>query len=142
MAFWLFKSEPGAWSWEDQKARGKAGQEWDGVRKYQARNNMRLMKIGDRGFFYHSVDEKRIVGIVEVCALAHPDSSTDDERWECVDIRSVCDVPKPVSLADVKAEPKLAEMALAANTRLSVQPVTEREWAIVCRMGGLDPKKI
>lgn len=142
MAFWLFKSEPGAWSWEDQKARGKAGQEWDGVRNYQARNNMRLMKIGDRGFFYHSVDEKRIVGIVEVCALAHPDSSTDDERWECVDIRSVCDVPKPVSLADVKAEPKLAEMALAANTRLSVQPVTEREWAIVCRMGGLDPKKI
>ena len=133
MAFWLFKSEPGAWSWEDQKARGKAGQEWDGVRNYQARNNMRLMKIGDRGFFYHSVDEKRIVGIVEVCALAHPDSSTDDERWECVDIRSVCDVPKPVSLADVKAEPKLAEMALAANTRLSVQPVTEREWAIVCR---------
>jgi len=142
MAFWLFKSEPGAWSWDDQKAKGKAGQEWDGVRNYQARNNMRLMKIGDRGFFYHSVDEKRIVGIVEVCALAHHDSSTDDERWECVDIRSVCDVPDPVTLADVKAEPKLAEMALAANTRLSVQPVTEREWAIVCKMGGLDPKKI
>jgi len=142
MAFWLFKSEPGAWSWEDQKAKGKAGQEWDGVRNYQARNNMRLMKIGDRGFFYHSVDEKRIVGIVEVCKLAHPDSSTDDDRWECVDIKAVCDVPDPVSLADVKAEPKLAEMALAANTRLSVQPVTDREWAIVCRMGGLDPKKI
>jgi predicted RNA-binding protein with PUA-like domain len=142
MAFWLFKSEPGAWSWEDQKAKGEAGQEWDGVRNYQARNNMRLMKIGDRGFFYHSVDEKRIVGIVEVCALAHPDSTTDDERWECVDIKAVCDVPDPISLADVKSEPKLAEMALAANTRLSVQPVTDREWAIVCRMGGLDPKKI
>ena len=122
MAFWLFKSEPGAWSWEDQKAKGKAGQEWDGVRNYQARNNMRLMKIGDRGFFYHSVDEKRIVGIVEVCALAHPDSTTDDERWECVDIKAVCDVPDPVTLADVKAEPKLAEMALAG--RSSITPVS------------------
>ncbi len=142
MAFWLFKSEPGSWSWEDQKAKGKAGQEWDGVRNYQARNNMREMKVGDRGFFYHSVDEKRIVGIVEVCKTAHPDSTTDDERWECVDIRAVCDVPNPVTLADVKAEPKLAEMALVANTRLSVQPVTDSEWAIVCRMGGVDPKKI
>jgi len=142
MAFWLFKSEPGSWSWEDQKAKGKAGQEWDGVRNYQARNNMREMKVGDRGFFYHSVDEKRIVGIVEVCKTVHPDSTTDDERWECVDIRAVCDVPNPVTLADVKAEPKLAEMALVANTRLSVQPVTDSEWAIVCRMGGLDPKKI
>lgn len=142
MAFWLFKSEPGAWSFEDQKAKGEAGQEWDGVRNYQARNNMRLMKIGDRGFFYHSVDEKRIVGIVEVCALAHHDSTTDDERWECVDIKAVCDVPEPVTLAQVKAEPKLAKMALAANTRLSVQPVTNREWAIVCKMGGLDPNKI
>ncbi|HSM41439.1 MAG TPA: EVE domain-containing protein [Afifellaceae bacterium] len=142
MAFWLFKSEPGSWSWEDQKAKGKAGQEWDGVRNYQARNNMREMKVGDRGFFYHSVDEKRIVGIVEVCKTVHPDSTTDDERWECVDIRAVCDVPQTVTLADVKAEPKLAEMALVANTRLSVQPVTDSEWAIVCRMGGLDPKKI
>lgn len=142
MAFWLFKSEPGAWSWEDQKAKGEAGQEWDGVRNYQARNNMRLMKIGDRGFFYHSIDEKSVVGIVEVCALVHPDSSTDDERWECVDIKAVCDVPNPVSLADVKASPKLEKMALVANTRLSVQPVTAGEWAIVCRMGGLDPKKI
>ncbi len=142
MAFWLFKSEPGAWSWDDQKAKGEAGQEWDGVRNYQARNNMRLMKIGDRGYFYHSVDEKRIVGIVEVCALAHHDSTTEDERWECVDIKAVCDVPDPVTLADVKAEPKLEKMALVANTRLSVQPVTAGEWAIVCRMGGLDPKKI
>ncbi len=115
MAFWLFKSEPGSWSWEDQKAKGKAGQEWDGVRNYQARNNMREMKVGDRGFFYHSVDEKRIVGIVEVCKTAHPDSTTDDERWECVDIRAVCDVPNTVTLADVKAEPKLAGMALVAD---------------------------
>lgn len=142
MAFWLFKSEPGAWSWEDQKAAGKDGAEWDGIRNYQARNNMREMKIGDRGFFYHSVDEKRIVGIVEVCALVHPDSTTDDERWECVDIRAVSDVPQPVTLAQVKAEPKLADMALVTNTRLSVQPVKASEWAIVCRMGGLDPKKI
>ena len=142
MAYWLFKSEPGTWSWEDQKAVGDAGEEWDGIRNYQARNNMREMKIGDRGFFYHSVDEKRVVGIVEVCAEIHPDSTTDDERWECVDVKAVCDMPEPVTLAAVKAEPKLAKMALVTNTRLSVQPVTSAEWAAVCRMGGLDPKKI
>jgi predicted RNA-binding protein with PUA-like domain len=142
MAYWLFKSEPGAWSWDDQKAAGKAGTEWDGIRNYQARNNMREMKIGDRGFFYHSVDEKRIVGIVEICAGIHPDSTTDDERWECVDIRAVCDMPEPVTLAQIKAETKLAEMALVKNTRLSVQPVTKAEWSAVCKLGGLDPNSI
>ena len=142
MAYWLFKSEPGAWSWEDQKAAGDRGEEWDGIRNYQARNNMREMKLGDRGFFYHSVDEKRVVGIIEVCAEIHPDSTTDDERWECVDVKAVCDVPEPVTLAQIKAEPKLAEMVLVKNTRLSVQPVTRAEWSAVCRLGGLDPKKI
>ena len=142
MAYWLFKSEPGTWSWQDQKAAGDKGTEWDGIRNYQARNNMREMKIGDRGFFYHSVDEKRIVGIIEVCAEIHPDSTTDDERWECVDVKAVCDVPQTVTLAQIKAEPKLAEMALVKNTRLSVQPVTRAEWSAVCKMGGLDPKKI
>ncbi|MEX0347509.1 MAG: EVE domain-containing protein [Rhizobiaceae bacterium] len=137
MAYWLFKSEPGAWSWDDQKATGDAGQEWDGVRNYQARNNMREMKIGDRGFFYHSVKETSVVGIVEVCALAHPDSTTDDERWECVDIRAVEDVPNPVTLADIRANPKLADMVLVNNSRLSVQPVTAAEWKEICRMGGL-----
>jgi predicted RNA-binding protein with PUA-like domain len=136
MAYWLFKSEPETWSWEMQKARGAAGEEWDGVRNYLARNNMRAMALGDRGFFYHSVKEKRIVGIVEVCREIHPDSTTDDPRWECVDIRAVADMPEPVTLEQVKAEPRLAEMALVRTSRLSVQPVTEEEWRIVCAMGG------
>ena len=139
MAYWLFKSEPSSWSWEMQKARGDKGEEWDGVRNYQARNNMRQMKLGDLGFFYHSVKETSVVGIVEVCALIHPDSTTDDPRWECVDIRAVRDMPKPVSLNDIKANPKLKDMVLVNNSRLSVQPVSEAEWQEVCRMGGLDP---
>ncbi|EKF18932.1 EVE domain-containing protein [Nitratireductor pacificus] len=138
MAYWLFKSEPTSWSWEMQKKKGDAGQEWDGVRNYQARNNMREMKIGDLGFFYHSVKETSVVGIVEVCALAHHDSTTDDPRWECVDIRAVKDVPNPVTLADIKANPKLSEMILVNNSRLSVQPVSKAEWTEICRMGGLD----
>jgi predicted RNA-binding protein with PUA-like domain len=102
---------------------------------------MRAMKIGDKGFFYHSNEGKEVVGIAEVCALAHPDTTTDDPRWECVDIRAVKDVPKPPTLADIKANPKLSEMALVRLGRLSVQPVTPAEWAEVCRMGGLDPAK-
>ena len=137
MAYWLFKSEPAAWSWDQQKAAGVAGTEWTGVRNYLARNNMRAMKIGDRGFFYHSNDGKEIVGIVEVARLAHPDSTADNPTWECVDIRAVRDMPTPVTLAAVKANPKLAEMALVTSMRLSVQPVTEAEWAEICRMGGL-----
>ena len=89
MAYWLFKSEPNIWGWDDQVAKGDEGEEWDGVRNYQARNNMRAMKIGDRGFFYHSIDEKRVVGVVEVIAEAHPDSKADDDRWECVDIKAI-----------------------------------------------------
>lgn len=136
MAYWLFKSEPNAWSWDDQVARGAAGEEWDGVRNYQARNNMRAMKLGDLGFFYHSVNEKRIVGIVEVSAEAHPDSTTEDARWECVDIRAVRPVANPVTLEMCKAEPRLAEMVLVNNTRLSVQPVTEAEWRVVLELAG------
>lgn len=136
MAFWLFKSEPDVWSWDDQVARGPAGQEWDGVRNYQARNNMRAMALGDLGFFYHSNAERAVVGVVEVAALAHPDSSTEDPRWACVDIRAVGPVPRPVSLEACKAEPRLAGMALVTNSRLSVQPVTADEWAVVCEMGG------
>jgi predicted RNA-binding protein with PUA-like domain len=128
MAYWLFKSEPETWSWDQQKAKGKAGEPWDGVRNYQARNNMREMKLGDLGFFYHSGAERAIVGIVEVAAEAHPDPSTDDPRWECVDIRAVQDLPKPVSLDEVKDEPRLADMVLVKNSRLSVQPVSEQEW--------------
>lgn len=137
--YWLFKSEPFKWSWEMQKAKGEEGEEWNGVRNYLARNNMRAMKIGDKGFFYHSNEGLDVVGVVEVCALSHPDSSAEgDARWDCVDIKAVCDVPKPVSLKDVKANPALAQMALVTSMRLSVQPVTEAEYDEVCRMGGLE----
>jgi len=137
MAYWLFKSEPSTWSWDDQTARADKGEEWDGVRNYQARNNMRLMQIGDRGFFYHSQSEKAVVGIVEVIATSHPDSTTDDPRWDCVDIKAVAPLPKPVTLQMCKAHPDLTEMALVRNTRLSVQPVTASEWAVVCGMAGI-----
>ena len=139
MAFWLFKSEPNTWSWDQQVAKGDVGEEWDGVRNYQARNNMRAMQIGDRGFFYHSLSEKAIVGIVEVIAEAHPDSTTDDARWECVDIKAVKPVQTPVTLEMCKAEPRLSEMVLVNNTRLSVQPVLDTEWNLVCEMAGVDP---
>jgi len=139
MAYWLFKSEPSTWSWQDQLAKGTEGEEWDGVRNYQARNHMRSMKLGDRGFFYHSQKEKAVVGIVEVCAEAHPDSTTDDARWECVDIRAIESFRIPVTLAMCKADPRLSDMVLVNNTRLSVQPVTEAEWAVVKTMGGVNP---
>lgn len=135
MRYWLFKSEPSTWGWEDQKAKGDAGEEWDGVRNYQARNHMRDMAVGDLGFFYHSQKEKSVVGIVEVVAEAHPDSTTDDNRWECVDIKAIKDVPEPVSLEQIKATDALSEMVLVKNTRLSVQPVTEDEWMLICQMG-------
>jgi predicted RNA-binding protein with PUA-like domain len=134
MAYWLFKSEPDTWSWDDQVAKGAAGEEWHGVRNYQARNNMRAMQLGDLGFFYHSRQGLEIVGIVEVCALAHPDSTTEDPRWECVDIRAMRPLAKPVTLESIKADSVLSEMVLVKNSRLSVQPVTPREWARICEM--------
>lgn len=137
MRYWLFKSEPDTWSWDDQVAKGDAGEEWDGVRNYQARNFMRDMSVGDLGFFYHSQKTREIVGVVEVCAEAHPDSTTDDTRWECVDIKAVKPVPRPVTLDTIKATPELADMVLVKNSRLSVQPVTEAEWALLCKMGGV-----
>ncbi len=137
MAYWLFKSEPSTWGWQNQVAKGDVGEEWDGVRNYQARNNMRLMQLGDLGFFYHSQKEKAVVGIVEVCALAHPDSTTDDQRWECVDIKAVKALANPVTLEMCKAEPRLTDMVLVNNTRLSVQPVREAEWDVICALGGL-----
>jgi predicted RNA-binding protein with PUA-like domain len=137
MAYWLFKSEPDTWSWDQQKKKGKTGEEWTGVRNYQARNNMRAMQIGDQGFFYHSNEGREIVGIVEVCKLVHPDSTADEPAWECVDIRAVKDVPKPVSLDVIKKDKALAKMMLVVNSRLSVQPVTDAEWTHICKMGGL-----
>ncbi|MDF3415031.1 EVE domain-containing protein [Sulfitobacter sp. M57] len=139
MAYWLFKSEPNTWGWDNQQAKGDAGEEWDGVRNYQARNFMREMKVGDLGFFYHSLKEKSVVGIVEVIAEAHPDSKTDDPRWECVDIKAVRPFVKPVTLDQIKGEERLAEMVLVRNSRLSVQPVSDAEWQLVCTMGQTKP---
>ena len=134
--YWLFKSEPDTWSWDQQKAKGKSGEEWTGVRNYQARNFMRSMKIGDMGFFYHSNEGREVVGIVEVCKLAHRDSTSDVDAWECVDIRAVADVPRHVTLDEIKADPKLKGMVLVTNSRLSVQPVSEAEFKHICKLGG------
>ncbi len=138
MRYWLFKSEPSTWSWDQQFAKGDAGEEWDGVRNYQARNFMRDMALGDRGFFYHSQKEKAVVGIVEVCAEAHPDSTTDDDRWDCVDIKAVRPFEAPVTLDQIKADPRLTEMVLVKNSRLSVQPVTDEEWQAICGLGATE----
>lgn len=140
MAYWLFKSEPSAWSWDQQVKAGAKGAEWDGVRNYQARNTMRAMKKGDLAFFYHSVGDREVVGIVKVVAEAHPDSTDGSGTWECVDVAAVMPIPKPVSLDTIKTEPTLEDMVLVKNARLSVQPVTAAEWKRICRMGGLkDP---
>ena len=140
MAYWLFKSEPDAWSWEAQKKEGAKGAEWDGVRNYQARKVMRAMKKGDLGFFYHSGEERRIVGVVKVVAEAHPDSTDGTGVWECVDVAAVTDVPNPVTLAKIKATKPLKDMVLVNNSRLSVQPVSAEEWSIISRLAGLEKK--
>ncbi|WP_342640397.1 EVE domain-containing protein [Rhodoligotrophos ferricapiens] len=140
MAYWLFKTEPGSWSWEDQKRKGAAGEPWTGVRNFLARKHMMSMKVGDLGFFYHSVEEKRIVGIVRVSAEAHPDHTAPDGKWQCVDVVAVCDVPSPVTLDQIKNDPRLQDMILVKNSRLSVQPVTDREWEIICELGAVSPK--
>ena len=124
------------------KAKGAKGESWDGVRNYLARNNMRAMKIGDRGFFYHSNEGKEIVGICEVIALAHPEAKDDTGTWECVDVKAVADMPRPVTLTGVKANLKLSKMSLVTSMRLSVQPVQPDEWQEVCRMGGLNLKSL
>ncbi|WP_108483758.1 EVE domain-containing protein [Oceaniglobus ichthyenteri] len=136
MRYWLFKSEPSEWSWDMQVAKGDAGEEWDGVRNYQARNFMRDMAVGDLAFFYHSQTEKAVVGVVEVIAEAHPDSTADDDRWDCVDIKAIAPFPTPVTLDMCKDDPRLSDMALVNNPRLSVQPVSDAEWAVVCELGG------
>ena len=134
MNYWLMKSEPDVFSYDDLVRKGKA--EWDGVRNFTARNHMRAMKKGERGFFYHSGDEKAVVGIVEVVREAHPDSTDGEGKWECVDIAAVEPLPNPVTLAAVKADAALADMALVKFSRLSVQPVSEAEWLRVRRLGG------
>jgi predicted RNA-binding protein with PUA-like domain len=135
IAYWLFKSEPGAWSWEDQV--GVESEPWDGVRNHQANNNMKAMKIGDRGFFYHSVNEKRIVGIVEVVKEHYPDHTDASGRFGMVDVKALMPVETPVTLADIKADPRLQNMALVRQGRLSVTPVTADEWKIICAKAGV-----
>ena len=137
MAYWLFKTEPSTWSWDDQVKKGV--EHWDGVRNYQANNNMKAMKVGDLGFFYHSVNEKQIVGIVEIVREHYPDHTDESGRFGMVDIKTVKPVETPVSLADCKSNPKLEKMILVNNSRLSVQPVTTAEWKEVCRMAGVNP---
>jgi predicted RNA-binding protein with PUA-like domain len=135
MAFWLLKSEPDDWSWTEQVAKGREGAEWTGIRNFSAQNSLRAMKKGERAFFYHTGKERAIVGIVKVIAEAHPDST--DPAWRAVDVDAVQQLPIPVGLDRIKANQRLAGMALVRLPRLSVQPVTDAEWRIVCQMGGL-----
>jgi predicted RNA-binding protein with PUA-like domain len=137
MPHWLMKTEPEEFSWDMQVKRGAKGEPWSGVRNFMARSNMKKMKRGEHAFFYHTGDEKQVVGIVEVIKEAYPDPTDEKGVFVCVDVKAVEPFPKPVTLADVKAEPKLKDMILARQPRLSVQPVTDAEWAIVCRMGGM-----
>ena len=138
MAYWLVKSEPGTWSWDDQVKKGAKGEVWSGIRNHQAKLYLMKMRKGDRAFFYHSNVGKAAVGVVEIIRAAYPDpTAKPGEPWVAVDIKAVEPLRKPVSIDDVKAEPKLKAMVLINNSRLSVQPVTDAEWKIVCAMGGL-----
>jgi predicted RNA-binding protein with PUA-like domain len=137
MAYWLFKSEAETWSWDQQKKNGAKGEPWSGVRNHQAKLNMMAMKHGDLGFFYHSGDERRIVGIVEVIGEYRPDPTDETGKFGLVVVKAVRDLPKPVTLTDAKANAKLKDMVLVKFSRLSVQPVTPEEWKIVCAMGGV-----
>ncbi|HEY1943432.1 MAG TPA: EVE domain-containing protein [Roseiarcus sp.] len=137
MAHWLFKSEPSVWSFDTQVAEGEKGTSWNGVRNHSAKLNMMAMKVGERAFFYHSNEGKAIVGIVEVIKPYYPDPTDASGKFGMVDIKAVRAIPRPVTLEAAKAEKRLAKMALVANSRLSVQPVTDEEWDIVCEMGGL-----
>ena len=137
MAYWLLKTEPETWSWENQKKRGDKGETWNGVRNFQAAKNMKTMKRGDLGFFYHSGEERRIVGIVEVIREYHPDPTDQTGRFGMVDVKAVKEFVNPVTLAEIKSDPKLQDMVLVRNSRLSVQPVKPNEWQIICRAGGV-----
>jgi len=135
MNFWLMKSEPSSWSWQDQIDRGDLGEGWDGVRNHQASNNMKAMQIGDLAFFYHSVNEKQIVGIVEVIALYHPDPTDASGRFGMVTVKAVKSMSKPVTLADIKEDERLQDMALVRQARLSVTPVSKDQWDIIMAKG-------
>jgi predicted RNA-binding protein with PUA-like domain len=138
VAYWLYKSEPSKWSWDDQVAAGEAGTHWNGVRNHLAKKHLQAMRVGDQGFFYHSNEGKAVVGIVEVIKPFYPDETDETGRFGMVDLKAVESMRSPVTLEAIKAQPQLADMALIRNSRLSVQPVTEAEWTIVRRLGGLD----
>ncbi|HEV2602957.1 MAG TPA: EVE domain-containing protein [Microvirga sp.] len=137
MAYWLFKSEPSTWSWDQQVAAGDGGTFWNGVRNHSAKLNLMAMKAGDQGFFYHSNEGKAVVGLVEVIREYYPDHTDETGKFGMVDVKAVKALPNPVSLDAIKGEPRLKSMILVNNSRLSVQPVTDAEWAVICRMGGL-----
>jgi predicted RNA-binding protein with PUA-like domain len=137
MAYWLVKSEPETWSWDQQVKKGAKGDAWTGVRNHQAKAHLKAMKKGERGFFYHSGGEKAVVGIIEVIREAYPDPTDKTGTFVCVDLKAIEPLKQPVSLADIKAESTLAEMVLVKNSRLSVQPVSAAEWKQVCKMGGI-----
>ena len=135
MAYWLLKSEPDDWSWAEQVAKGREGAEWTGIRNFSAQNHLRAMKKGEKAFFYHTGKERAVVGIVKVIAEAHADST--DAAWRAIDVAAVRPLPTPVTLAQIKADKRLRDMALVRISRLSVQPVTDDEWKIVCTLGNL-----
>ena len=137
MNYWLFKSEPSNWSWDDQQEAGKKGEGWDGVRNYQASNNMKNMKVGDYGFFYHSVKEKSIVGVVEVIKEYHPDPTDKTNRFGMVRVRALTSLPVPVTLSQIKENKTLREFQMLKQTRLSVVPVSKKEWNEICKIANL-----
>jgi len=137
MAYWLVKSEPSVWSWEQQVAAGPKGTHWNGVRNHLAKKHLMSMQLGEQAFFYHSNEGKEIVGVVEVIRLFYPDPSDESGKFGMVDFRALKPLKKPVTLAQVKSAPELEKMSLVTSMRLSVQPVTDEEWRVVCRMGGL-----
>lgn len=136
--YWLIKTEPSAWSWQDQVKAGKKGTAWSGVRNHLAKKNLMEMQKGDRCFFYHTGDDKEIVGICEVTKAHYPDpTAAVSEPWIVVDVAAAKPLPSAVTLAVIKAKPELTDMVLVKSARLSVQPVTKKEWDMICRMGGL-----
>lgn len=137
MGYWLVKSEPETWSWDEHVKKGAKGDAWTGVRNHQAKTHLKNMKKGDRVFFYHSGDGKEIVGVSEVVKEAYPDTTAKEDGWVCVDLKAVAPVKTPVTLTAIKAEKKLADMVLVKNSRLSVQPVSAAEWALVSKMAGV-----
>lgn len=137
MAYWLVKSEPGAWSWQQQADAGTT--HWDGVRNFQAVNNLKAMRVGDRVLFYHSGEAREIVGIVEVARAYYPDPNDSSGRFGMVDVRTVGPLPRPVTLAAIKADPRLQNLALVRQSRLSVVPIDDEAWALICGMGGVQP---